>query len=154
MKNKSICFPHLPSTIGGPASFQTRLINEMKNRNWEICYPDKNNNKNIILIIGGTSKLFWLLLQKIRGTKIILRLDGINWAHKLKLSKMKLKTRIKAELQNHLIKLIFKYFCDHIVYQSNFAKNIWEKRMKVKRNTIIYNSVDTKIIGNSNSLNN
>ena len=154
MKKKTICFPHSPSKIGGPASFQTRLINEMKNRNWEICYPNKNKNKNIILVIGGTSKLCWLLLQKIKGTKIILRLDGINWAHKLKLSRMRIKTRIKAELQNQLIKLIFKYFCDFIVYQSNFAKNIWEKRMKAKKNTIIYNSVDTKIIVNSNPSNN
>lgn len=139
-----ICFPHKAPKIGGPGSFQKRLESQLKRDGHTIIYSNDKNRPDLIIVIGGTRKLLWLLKNKIIGVPIILRLGGLNWLHRH--INYGLKYFIKAELSNYLARSI-KFLSDYIVYQSYYVKDIWEKGSKKTnlKSTVIYNAVD---IGN------
>jgi glycosyltransferase involved in cell wall biosynthesis len=136
----TITFPHPPGS-GGPGSFQTRFENELKTKNWKITYAGKTDKTNVIFIVGGTRKIFWLIWMKLKGIPIILRLDGIVWLHKKK--KVSFKHYIKASSSNLINKFIHAFLANTIVYQSEFVKQWWKNEAWVNRqNTyIIYNAV-------------
>lgn len=137
-----IAFPHRPPAIGGPGSFQTRIEAVLKNRGWSVVYADDPATPNIVFIVGGTRKLLWLLYCKMRGTRIILRLDGINWQHRL--AWPGLKDWIRAEITNLLVRVIRGWFADAVVYQSQFVADWWMREFgqSSKPNCIIFNGVD------------
>ena len=122
-----ICFPHKAPKIGGPGSFQKRLESQLKRDGHAIIYSNDKNRPDLIIVIGGTRKLLWLLKNKIIGVPIILRLGGLNWLHRH--INYGLKYFIKAELSNYLARFI-KFLSDYIVYQSYYVKDIWEKGSK------------------------
>lgn len=141
--NTSICFPHPPGA-GGPGSFQLRFEEQLKNDRFVICYANDKKIPNVVVVVGGTIKLFWLLKMKLNKVPIIYRLDGISWLHKKK--KVSLKDYIRAELSNFSKKIIHSFIADIIVYQSEFVKNWWYRESWVKRENyvIIYNGIKKK----------
>jgi len=140
-----VVFPHSPG-IGGPGSFQSRFETEIMRRGWEIGYANTSSvGADCVFIVGGTKRLFWLLTMKIRGVPIIYRLDGIGWLHRRK--KVGFIAYLLAEYRNLNNKLLHAFFADHVVYQSLFVKEWWEKKGWRRRTrwSVIHNGVDVEI---------
>ena len=145
MDKKVIGFPHPPQKHGGPGSFQSRLELCLKNLGWSIVYPEDNVLPDVILVVGGTKKHKWLKICKKAGVRIVHRLDGMNWLHRVK--KMPLKQKLLAEVRNRMTAKIRRKWADHIIYQSQFVKEWWEKvegPTKVEH-SIIPNAVDLSV---------
>jgi glycosyltransferase involved in cell wall biosynthesis len=144
-EKRSIGFPHRSPEIGGPGSFQERLSSVLKEKGWSIIYPDSRIVPDIILVVGGTAKLHWLWKCRLRGTKIVHRIDGINWLHRV--LPMPMVVRVKQEIRNWLICFTRNTFADHVVYQSVFVRNWWSERFGQVRceESLIYNGVDLSV---------
>ena len=142
MKIKIVGFVGRPSSVGGPGSFQERITEVFINRGLSIVYPEDNIVPDVIFLIGGTRKIFWLYKCKIKGAKIIHRLDGINWRHAH--YNFFSKRRFVSMYRNFNVFFIRSYLSDHIVYQSDFVKNWWESEYCYlqKPSSIIRNGVD------------
>ncbi len=137
-----IGFPHKPRPIGGTGSFQERLTTQLKNLGWQIVYPEDRIAPDVVLVVAGTRKLGWLWRCQRRGIRIVHRLGGMNWLY---------RTGCKAEgrhvlpmLRNYLFSTIRARFADTVVYQSEFARDWWNREYGVWRGhqVIIRNGVD------------
>ena len=137
-----ISFPHFSPPTGGPGSFQCHISNFLKNCGHQIVFPKDKVVPDIIIVIGGTNKLAWLYQCKQQGTKIVQRLDGLNWRHEV--DSFPIKTRIIYNLRNWLMWIIRKYFADHVVYQSKFVGDWWHRKYGTANcaESIIYNGTD------------
>lgn len=109
-----------------------------------VIYKNSNTKPDIILVVGGTRQLFWLLSLRLKGVPIVFRLDGINWLHRKR--KTTFRKFLLAEIQNLLNKLVHGFLANYIIYQSNFVKHWWEKTglRNRKEISIIYNGVVIK----------
>jgi len=134
-------FPHPPGA-GGPGSFQTRFENELKAQGHKVCYKGEKEIPDLVFVVGGTKKLFWLSLMRLKGIPVLYRLDGIGWLHNKR--KTSLKYYWTAELRNAISKCIHGFLATKIVYQSRFVKEWWDRSGWKKRNdfTIIHNGVN------------
>src|SRR5688572_13996010 len=92
-----VMFPHRPG-YGGPGSFQTRLENTLKRQGHRILYSNDNELPDVIIIVGGTKRLWWLFKLKRLKVPIIYRLDGISWI--LRKKNVGLVKFLKAEYRN------------------------------------------------------
>lgn len=119
-----IAFPHPPG-IGGPGTFQIRFISYLKREKIAIVNPNSKDRPDIVLVIGGTRRIIWLITCKIRHIPIIYRLDGINWLHRK--VNMGFKNYLINELRNRNSKLIHGFIADFIIYQSHFVMEWWSK---------------------------
>jgi glycosyltransferase involved in cell wall biosynthesis len=138
LSSSIICFPHIPSSEGGPGTFQSNLEAYLRQNNYKVIYPNSKIRPDLIVVVAGTRKIFWLMLMKLRGVKILHRLDGMNW--KYNHEKILLKNKLKQILQNLLIAFIRNYLADHIIYQSKFVENWWTTKFKpIKNSSIIIN---------------
>lgn len=138
---KKIHFPHRPGSIGGPSSFQKRFETKLRENGYIVLYSDdKIENSSAIFIVGGTRKILWLLKNKMNGTKIILRLDGINdYGFNFKNGFLNF---IKSRLIHQITNFIRRKIANHVVYQSLYVKNVWDKYgNKLINSSIIYNAV-------------
>lgn len=135
-----IAFPHPPGS-GGPGSFQIRFEKALKSEGHEIIYANSFKVPDIVFVVGGTKKLYWLWKLKRKGIPILYRLDGINWLHKKR--KLQIKAYLVSEMRNLLNKTIHGFLADKIVYQSDFVKSWWNKEGWVKHAnaSVIYNGV-------------
>lgn len=147
---KIIAFPHPPANLG-PGTFQAKFESDLKNRGFGVVYGTKGMKPDLIFIVGGTRRLFWLLKCKFKNIPIVYRLDGINWLHRKKIAERSLKSFILSELTNLMCKILHALYADYIVYQSKFVYDLWLKRgwTKKKKFSIIWNGVDTHLFGPS-----
>jgi glycosyltransferase involved in cell wall biosynthesis len=146
--SKTIQFPHPPGT-SGPGSFQIKFEKELIKNGWTISYAGQHEQPDLVFVVGGTRKLFWLWRMRLKKTPIIYRLDGISWLHKK--GQVNLKSYILGESRNWMSKCIHAFLADKIVYQSRFVKEWWdEKGWCTRKNTsIVYNGVvilDEKLV--------
>ena len=130
-----ICFPHSPSSEGGPGTFQKNFEAYLKQNNYKVIYPNSKIKPDLIVVVAGTRKVFWLIFMKFRGAKILHRLDGMNW--KYTIEKITFANKLKQILQNLVIVFIRNYLADHIIYQSKFVENWWTTKFKRKKNSSI-----------------
>lgn len=79
-----------------------------------------------------------------RKIPVILRLNGMNWIHRVRPSGM--AYLIKAEMANASIAQVRKRLASSIVYQSGFCKFHWDQIYGTldKPSKVIYNGVDLK----------
>jgi glycosyltransferase involved in cell wall biosynthesis len=143
----TVCLIPKLAGIGGMVSFQAKLVQGFSRRGINVCYRLNDTTPDSILVIGGTRNLHQLWQAKKRGIKIVQRLDGMNWIHRV------LNTGInhwlRAEYGNAILRFIRSYLADTIAYQSQFSKGWWEReRGKTTcQNVIIHNGVDlTKFV--------
>lgn len=137
-------FTHKHSDVGGPGSFQSRLESRLIEDGHIIVYAPSELIPDVILVVGGSRRLLWLFLKKLRGSKIVHRLDGRNWQHSI--ASHGIFRFLKSRLANTVMSFIRLYLADEIIYQSNFVKSIWEKRRLIrKKYHVVYNSVPTDI---------
>jgi glycosyltransferase involved in cell wall biosynthesis len=123
--SRRLCIFPRPSGVGGMVSFRRRLGRGLTARGIEVCDALDPDSTDAILVIGGTRRLADLYRAHRRGVPIVQRLDGMNWLHR------KLRTGfrhfLRAEWGNWLLSTIRSRLADRVVYQSEFARQWWER---------------------------
>jgi glycosyltransferase involved in cell wall biosynthesis len=130
----------IPGTAG-PANFQRRLEEGLLAREVRVAYGLADRPYDALLVIGATRNLADLIRARREGLPIIQRLDGMNWIHRQ--IRTGLKHFLRAEVNNLLLNFIRGKLADHVIYQSYFAKNWWE-RVNGKTpvaSSVVYNGV-------------
>jgi glycosyltransferase involved in cell wall biosynthesis len=123
-------------------SFRSRFTAGLQRRGIEVTHDSRLSNLGSILVIGGTRELFSLWRAKRRRVRIVQRLNGMNWLHRLRPTGT--KHYLRAEYGNLILKVIRARLADHIVYQSEFARRWWERTFgpTIIPHSTIYNAVD------------
>ena len=145
-KNKTVSFSRRPQQHGGPGSFQTRLEEHLATLDVNVIYKNSSSSQipDAICVFSSTKHILWLLKMKLLGVRVILRLDGINWQHRVE--GKGLWYWLYSELDNLMMYLIFKFLADRVIFQSEYVKHIWVKGNKRSdSHYVIYNSVDMNV---------
>lgn len=141
MGSKICLVPHL-SGIGGMVSFQGKLAAGLEARGIEVCYDLNDLPYDSVLVIGGLRQLHRLWRIKRQGIRIVQRLDGMNWVHRV------LDTGWRHWLRSTYGNLILAYIratlAEKIIYQSRFSKEWWEEKRGATRipSEVIHNGVN------------
>lgn len=142
---KTICILPRLAGLGGPASFQMRLISGLAQRGVGVSHDPHAPGLAAILVIGGTSRLDDLWRARRRGVRIVQRLNGMNWIHRKRPTGW--RHYLRSERNNWLLRVIRAHLADRIVYQSEFAQSWW--RTVAGRSSaseqVIYNGVDLSL---------
>ena len=136
-----ICiFPRVEGT-GGVASFRLKFEAGLKARGIETT-NDPNQPADAILVLAGTRNLLPLRKAKRAGTRIVQRLDGVNWVQRVRWTGV--RYTVRAEYGNLALTFIRKHLADRVVYQSQFICKWWEDWYGAARvpATVILNGVD------------
>lgn len=146
-----ITFINAPAKSGGPSIFTKRLAAELEKRGYEVAYGKKQSK--VLFLIGGTRNIFWLIMQKMKGSKILQRLDGTFWQHRYEETKP--LHYLKCEIRNILMLIVYKLLANVVVFQSNYVKKSWIIKYGKPgcKHLIIYNASNSfaKNINNSNN---
>lgn len=124
MKQQICLVPKLDG-LGGMVSFQAKLIQGLNERNISHTFDLNDPASTAVLVIGGTRQLWKLWRAKQRCTRVVQRLNGMNWLHKVE--KTPLRAALRAEINNRILAFIRRYLADQIVYQSQFSQIWWER---------------------------
>ncbi len=138
---KTICIvPHQPG-LGGPASFQARLIRVLDERGYRVTHEILDPTNYAILVVGGTKHICQLHQAQRTGVRIVQRLNGMNWVHRKR--RTGIRHYLRAEVNNQILASI-RRFADGIVYQSEFSRDWWLRvRGETKAATcVVHNGVD------------
>jgi len=136
--------PHL-SGLGGPVSFQGRLIDGLQRRGIGVVHNPSDPACTAVLVIGGTRQVMRVWQARRRGVRIVQRLNGMNWIHRKRPTG--LRHYLRSEINNRLLATIRRYVADKIVYQSNFARTWWQTVYGSSSSpaTVIYNGIDLQV---------
>lgn len=118
-----ICITPFAQGTGGMASFRLKFEQGLKSRGIDITY-DLDSNFESLLVIAGTRFLPRLSRVRRRGIRVVQRLDGINWVHRVKWSGA--RYTVRAVYGNFMLSLIRNRFADRVIYQSQFIRQWWE----------------------------
>jgi len=124
MKNQICLVPKL-SGLGGMVSFQAKFINGLSTRGIPYTFNLNHPDNAAILVVGGTRQLWGLWRAKRRRVRIVQRLNGMNWLHKVQ--KTPLRAALRAEINNKILAFIRSFLTDRIVYQSRFSHDWWDR---------------------------
>lgn len=124
------------------ASFQRKLAQGLEGRGVEVVYRLEDTPFAAVLVVGGLRDLVGLRRARQRGIPVIQRLNGMNWLHRLR--KTGVRHYLRAEYGNAILRLIRSRIATKIVYQSDFARDWWEREHGPTRVPawVIYNGVD------------
>ncbi|MCE7920157.1 MAG: glycosyltransferase [Chloroflexi bacterium CFX1] len=136
-----VCIVPKAEGTGGMASFRLKFEQGLRVRELDVTH-NLDDNADAVLVIAGTRLLPELSRVRRRGIRVVQRLDGINWVHRVKWSGM--KYTVRAEYGNMMLALIRNRFADRVVYQSHFIRKWWEGWSGVANapGTVIHNGVD------------
>lgn len=128
--------------LGGPASFQARLSEELRADGIGVTYDADDPAVSAILVVGGTRHLQELRAAKRRGVRIVQRLNGMNWVQRQKFTGV--KHFLRAEVNNWILSTTRRTLADRIVYQSEFTQSWWQRVYGEVHapGTVIYNGVN------------
>ncbi len=118
-----ICVTPFVQGTGGMASFRLKFEQGLNARNIDVTH-DLDDKSDAVLVIAGTRLLPDLNRVRRRGIRVVQRLDGVNWVHRVKWSG--LKYTVRAEYGNFMLSLIRSRFADRVIYQSQFIRKWWE----------------------------
>ena len=138
---KTICIvPHQPG-LGGPASFQARLIRVLTDRGYRVSHEILDPMNFAILVVGGTKNIHQLHQAQRAGVRIIQRLNGMNWVHRKR--RTGIRHFLRAEVNNQILATI-REIADGVVYQSDFSRAWWNRvRGEVQSvSCVVHNGVD------------
>jgi glycosyltransferase involved in cell wall biosynthesis len=127
--------------LGGVTSFRLKFENGLHERGVEVT-NDLSKDADVILVLAGTRHLLPVWRARRSGTRIVQRLDGINWLHRVRW--MGPRYTIRAIYGNMNLSFIRRRLADHVIYQSQFIKSWWEDWYKPARvpSSVIINGVD------------
>ncbi len=103
---------------------------------------DSSEQADALLVLAGTRHLLELRKARRRGIRIVQRLDGINWIHRIHWAGLRYTTR--AIYGNRNLSFIRARLADHVIYQSQFVKHWWEDWYRPARvpSSVILNGAD------------
>ncbi len=136
-----ICIVPRVEGFGGVTSFRLKFENGLRARGVDVTY-DLSHPADVVLVLAGTKNLLPLWRAHQRGQRIVQRLDGVNWVHRVRWAG--LRYTVRAIYGNWNLSFIRKRLADKVIYQSNFIKNWWEDWYKPARvpATVILNGAD------------
>jgi glycosyltransferase involved in cell wall biosynthesis len=126
---------------GGPASFQARLQTEFGRLGIETTFDPRERPLDAALVFAGTKDLPALVGCRRDRIRVIQRLDGINWLYRV--SPRSVRHTLRSVLWNWQLRVIRSRLADRIVYQSEFARGLWERKFGkgAAAARVIYNGV-------------
>jgi glycosyltransferase involved in cell wall biosynthesis len=137
-----ICIVPRVDGFGGVTSFRLKFENGLRARGVDVTY-DLSQPSDATLVLAGTKNLLPLWKARQRGgTRIVQRLDGVNWVHRVRWAG--LRYTIRAIYGNANLSFIRRRLADKVIYQSNFIKSWWEDWYKPARvpAAVILNGAD------------
>ena len=111
--------------LGGMVSFEAKFIQGLDARQIPHTFDLNDPELTAVLVIGATRHILPLWGAKRRGARIVQRLNGMNWLHKVE--KTPLRVSLRASANNALIAFIRRNLADRIVYQSEFSQSWWNR---------------------------
>ncbi len=126
---------------GGVTSFRLKFEQGLHARGVEVTH-DSSEQSDALLVLGGTRHLLEVRKARRRGIRIVQRLDGINWIHRIHWAG--LRYTLRAIYGNRNLSFIRARLADHVIYQSQFVKHWWEDWYRPARvpSSVILNGVD------------
>ncbi|MGZ9166173.1 MAG: glycosyltransferase family 4 protein [Anaerolineales bacterium] len=136
-----ICIVPRVEGLAGVASFRLKFEEGLRLRGLNITY-DMSQPADAVLVLAGTRNLLPLWRARRRGMRIVQRLDGINWVHRVRWAG--LRYSLRAIYGNANLSLIRARLADHVIYQSQFIKQWWQDWYRPARvpSSVILNGVD------------
>ena len=136
-----ICIVPRVEGLAGVASFRLKFEEGLRLRGLNITH-DLSQQADAVLVLAGTRNLLPLWKARRRGMRIVQRLDGINWVHRVRWAG--LRYTIRAVYGNANLSLIRACLADHVIYQSQFIKQWWGDWYRPTRvpASVILNAVD------------
>jgi len=136
-----ICLVNPTRGVAGPASFQRRLAAGLAARGIGVAYGLDDEPYAAALVVGGTRQLAGLARVRRGGVPVLQRLDGINWLHRR--LPTGLRHYLRAEANNLLMRFVRRRLADLVVYQSQFARDWWEREYGAApvRSQVVHNGV-------------
>lgn len=119
----TLCITPQVHGTGGMVSFFYKFSAALERRGINVTTDLNAPGIDSVLVIGGTRNLAGLWRLKRRGARIVQRLDGINWIHRVK--PISLRHTLRAESGNLTLAFIRRFLADAILYQSEFSRNWW-----------------------------
>lgn len=137
-----VAIPGQLTGVGGPTSFQQKLAQGLTQRGIGVAYDLDDTPYDAVLVINATRQLSRLWRCKRRGIRIVQRLGIPNWLHRH--LRVGVRGYALAEIRNLMMRLIRSRLADHVVYQSRFVQDVWDRTYGVARapSAVIYNGVD------------
>ncbi len=137
-----ICVVPKVHGVGGMVSFLHKFSTGAQAHGVEVTDSLADRPYEAVLVIGGTREILPLYQAKQRGVRVVQRLDGINWIHRVR--PVSFKHSLRAESGNLLLALIRNFVADRIVYQSAFSHKLWEAQFGIpkKPTSVAHNGVD------------
>jgi glycosyltransferase involved in cell wall biosynthesis len=138
-----ICiFPRVQGQ-GGVTSFRLKFENGLRARNVDVT-NDPTQHVDVVLVLAGTRHLLPLWKARRSGTRIVQRLDGVNWVHRVRWSGP--RYTVRAIYGNMNLSFIRRRLADQVIYQSQFIQGWWEDWYGAARvpSNVIINGVDLK----------
>jgi glycosyltransferase involved in cell wall biosynthesis len=137
-----ICVIPKATHTGGVTSFQAKLNAGLAARGVQTCSSLADEPYDAILLTGGVRDLPGLMRVRRRGVRIVQRLDGVNWLHR----RLHTGARhfLRAEYGNRLLALLRGRVVTHIVYQSGFVRDWWNRQFGREHvsSCVIHNGVN------------
>lgn len=136
-----ICIVPRVEGLAGVASFRIKFEEGLRLRGLNMTH-DLSQQADAVLVLAGTRNLLPLWRARRRGTRIVQRLDGINWVHRARWTG--LRYMIRAVYGNALLSFIRNRLAGRVIYQSQFIKQWWEDWYRPARvpASVILNGVD------------
>ena len=137
----SICIVPRVDGLAGVASFRLKFENGLRSRGVDVTH-DLSQPADAILVLAGTRHLLPLRKAHAVGTRIVQRLDGLNWVQRVRWAG--LRYTLRAIYGNANLSFIRARFANHVIYQSQFIKGWWEDWYRAARvpSSVILNGVD------------
>ncbi len=136
-----ICIVPRVEGLAGVASFRLKFENGLRARSVDVT-NDITQPADAVLVLAGTKNLLPLWRAHRCGQRIVQRLDGVNWVHRVRWAG--LRYTVRAIYGNANLSFIRRRLADKVIYQSQFIKDWWEDWYKPARvpATVILNGVD------------
>jgi glycosyltransferase involved in cell wall biosynthesis len=140
-----ICIVPKVHGVGGMVSFLHKFSTGARAHGVEVTTDLTETPYDAVLVVGGTKAILPLYRAKQRGVRVVQRLDGMNWIHRVR--PVSFKHSLRAESGNLLLAFIRRWVADQIVYQSEFSRVWWNERFGGlnKPVTVVHNGVDLNI---------
>ncbi len=137
----SICIVPRVEGPGGVTSFRLKFENGVRARGVDVTY-DLSEPADAVLVLAGTRHLLALRKARRRGMRIVQRLDGLNWVHRVRWAG--LRYTVRAIYGNANLAYIRSHLADQVIYQSQFIEHWWRDwyRPVTVPSTVILNGVD------------
>jgi glycosyltransferase involved in cell wall biosynthesis len=138
-----ICIVPRVEGPGGVTSFRLKFEQGLRARGVDVT-NDPSEEADAILILAGTRHIAALRNAHRRGIRIVQRLDGINWIHRIHWAG--LRYTVRAIYGNRNLSFLRARLADQVIYQSQFIKHWWEDWYRPARvpSSVILNAADLK----------